>query len=71
MKEFEINVEQIFSYTFKVKAENMEQAMKIASEKWNKRDFQADKDDISCDLSSRTMMARDIENDEETNWIDF
>ena len=68
MKDFEINVEQTFSYTFKVKAENIEQAMKIASEKWNKRYYI---ENVSCDLNSRTMMAKDIESDEETNWIDF
>ena len=68
MKDFEINVEQIFSYTFKVKAENIEQAMEIAAEKWNKRYYI---ENVSCDLSSRTMMAKDIETDEETNWIDF
>lgn len=67
MKEFEITIEEIISDTFKIQAKDIEEAMKITTEKYNKGEIVVNKENID----SRTMMVKDIENDEETNWIDF
>lgn len=67
MKDFEIIIEEVVSDTFLVKAKDYEEAMEIATKKYNDGEFVLE----PGNLESRTMAARDIETGEETSFIDF
>jgi len=67
MKKFEVTIEEVISQTFELQAENLEQAIDLAMEKYGNGEFVLE----PGELESKTMMVKDTETEEETNWFDF
>lgn len=67
MKKYEITIEEVISQTFEVEAEDIEKAMEIANEKYNRGKFVLEPGEVV----SKSMMGYDSENESETNWVEF
>lgn len=66
MKTFKVTIEEHISQTFEVEANNIEDAMEIAEEKYYNCEFVLDPGEVSA----RLMMADDGEG-ECTEWTEF
>lgn len=66
MKTFMVTIEEHVSQTFKVNADNIEEAMEIAKEKYNNGEFVLEPGEVNAKL----MMADDGEGDC-TDWTEF
>lgn len=67
MKEFEVYIEETCCQKFIVMAKDMEEAEEIAMEKYDEGEFVLE----PGELTSKCIMTRDTETDEETNWMEF
>ena len=65
MKKIKVIIEECISQEFVVEAENIDEAMEIAEEKYHSGEFVIDNGDVS----SRSMMADDGK--KQTGWNDF
>ena len=68
MKKFKIIIEEHISGTFEVEAEDMEQAMEIAEDKYKMGEFVVESDGYP---TAKLMMAEDEETCECTEWEEF
>lgn len=67
MKTFRITIEETISQDFEVEAEDMEQAMEIAEEKYNNCEFVLEPGEVGY----KQMQCEDIETNESTEWMQF
>jgi len=68
MKIYNISIEQPLCKTFPVEAENIDEAIDIAREKYNNEEFVLDSDDIGTDAQ---IMAQSEDGEESTEWEDL
>lgn len=66
MKKYIVAIEEVISQEFSVKAENVEQAIKIAEEKYRKCEFVLEPGEVSV-----RKLAVIKPNNETTEWIEF
>lgn len=67
MKTFRITIEETISQDFEVEAEDMEQAMEIAEEKYNNCEFVLEPGEVNY----KQMQCEDTETNESTEWMQF
>ena len=67
MKKFKIHIEETISDTFIVEAEDIEEAMEIAEEKYADGEFIIMPQTPTC----KQMMAECDENGQVTEWVEF
>ena len=67
MKKFKIIIEEMVSQEFEVEANDMDEAMEIAEEKYYNGEFVLD----PGELVAKQMMGVDPEEDEVTEWTEF
>lgn len=67
MKIFKIHIEEHVVETFEVEANDLEEAMEIAEEKYRLGEFVLE----SGEVTAKLMMAECDENGEATEWVEF
>ena len=67
LKTFKITIEEHVVETFEVEANDIEEAMEIADEKYRCGEFVLE----PGDLVAKLMMAEDEETNETTEWVEF
>ena len=67
MEKFYITIEEHYTQVFQVKAEDIEEAMEIAEERYESGEFMVETDEPQVTL----MMAEDESGEESTEWVEF
>jgi len=68
MTKYNVSIEQPMCATFEVEAENIDQAIEIATQKYNNEEFVITNDDIGTDAQ---IMAESEDGTEVTEWSDL
>ena len=67
MKAFKITIEEHISQSFNIEANDIEEAMKVAEEKYHNCEVVLE----MAEVNAKLMMAEDEETNETTEWVEF